>query len=98
MLRATLKSLLAHKLRMAMSAFAIVLGVAFVSGTLVFTDTLNSSLTDLFRQTAPDVTVRPARADAASASGFTGGDTRTVPAAVVATVARCQGWHGPTAS
>ena len=69
-----------------------------MSGTLVFTDTLNSSLTDLFRQTAPDVTVRPARADAASAGGFTGGDTRTVPAAVVATVARCPGWHGPTAS
>ena len=66
--------------------------------SLVFTDTLNSSFTDLFRQTAPDVTVRPARADAASASGFTGGDTRTVPAAVVATVARCPGWHGPTAS
>ena len=56
-----------------------------------------SVLADL-RQTAPDVTVRPARADAASASGFTGGDTRTVPAAVVATVARCPGWHGPTAS
>ena len=46
MLRATFKSLLAHKLRMAMSAFAIVLGVAFVSGTFVFTDTLNSSFTD----------------------------------------------------
>ncbi len=61
MFRATLKSLLAHKLRMGMSAFAIVLGVAFVAGTFVFTDTLNSSFTELFRQTAPDVTVRPAQ-------------------------------------
>ena len=41
MLRVTLKGLLAHKLRMALSAFAIVLGVAFVAGTLVFTDTLD---------------------------------------------------------
>ena len=80
MLHATLKSLLAHKLRMAMSTFAIVLGVAFVSGTFVFTDTLNSSFTDLFRQTAPDVMVRPADSQAASSGGFTGTDTRVVPA------------------
>ena len=80
MFRATLKSLLAHKLRMGMSAFAIVLGVAFVAGTLVFTDTLGSSFNDLFRQTAPDVTVRPAQAAAAASGGFTGADTRTVPA------------------
>ncbi|MGS0687913.1 ABC transporter permease [Nakamurella sp. GG22] len=66
-----------------MSAFAIVLGVAFVAGTFVFTDTLGSSFTDLFRQTAPDVTVRPAQAAAASSGGFTGSDTRTVPADVI---------------
>ena len=83
MFRATLKSLLAHKLRMGMSAFAIVLGVAFVAGTFVFTDTLNSSFTELFRQTAPDVTVRPAKAAAAAAGGFTGADIRTVPASIV---------------
>ena len=86
MLRATFKSLLAHKLRMAMSAFAIVLGVAFVSGTFVFTDTLNSSFTAIFRQTAPDVTVRPAKAEAAAAGGFTGADTRVVPADLVGTL------------
>jgi putative ABC transport system permease protein len=83
MFRATLKSLLAHKLRMGMSAFAIVLGVAFVAGTFVFTDTLGSSFNDLFRQTAPDVTVRPAQAAAAAQGGFTGADSRTVPADVV---------------
>ena len=58
-MHSTLKSLLAHKLRMAMSTFAIILGVAFVAGTLVFSDTLNSSFTALFRQTAPDVMVPP---------------------------------------
>ncbi len=91
MLRATVKSLLAHKVRMAMSTIAIVLGVAFVSGTFVFTDTLNSSFTDLFRQTAPDVTVRPADSAAAASGGFTGTDTRVAPAAMVATLAELPG-------
>ena len=72
---------------MILSTFAIVLGVAFVSGTFVFTDTLNSSFTDLFRQTAPDVTVRPADAYAASTGGFTGSDIRLVPAELVETLA-----------
>ena len=91
MLRATLKSLLAHKLRMGMSAFAIVLGVAFVAGTFVFTDTLGSSFSDLFRQTAPDVTVRPAQTAAAASGGFTGGDTRIVPADLVDDLAALDG-------
>ena len=39
MFRAALKSLLGRKLRLIMSTFAIVLGVAFVVGTLIFTDT-----------------------------------------------------------
>ena len=48
MLRATFKNLLARKLRLALSAFAIVLGVAFVAGSYVFTDTLNRGFTDIF--------------------------------------------------
>ena len=91
MFRATLKSLFAHKLRMGMSAFAIVLGVAFVAGTLIFTDTLSSSFSQLFAQTAPDVTVRPAQAAAAASGGFTGGDSRTVPAAVADDIAALDG-------
>ncbi|MET3808318.1 putative ABC transport system permease protein [Nakamurella sp. UYEF19] len=91
MLHATLKSLLAQKLRMAMSTFAIILGVAFVSGSFVFTDTMSNSFGDIFRQTAPDVTVRPAHAQAASAGGFTGADTRPIPAALVTTLAALPG-------
>src|SRR5918998_471155 len=37
--KATLKGLLAHKLRLAATALAIVLGVSFVAGTYVLTDT-----------------------------------------------------------
>lgn len=91
MFRATLKSLFAHKLRMGMSAFAIVLGVAFVAGTLIFTDTLSSSFSQLFAQTAPDVTVRPAQAASAASGGFTGSDSRTVPAASVDELAALNG-------
>ncbi len=48
MLRVTLKSLLARKLRLLLTASAVVLGVAFVSGTLMLGDTLNSTFDKLF--------------------------------------------------
>jgi putative ABC transport system permease protein len=47
---ATLKGLLAHKLRLALTALAIVLGVGFVAGTYVLTDTINATFTTLFGQ------------------------------------------------
>ena len=60
MIRAALKSLLGRKVRLLMSTFAIVLGVAFVAGSLVFSDTLSRSFTALFASTVGDVVVRPA--------------------------------------
>ena len=59
MIRAALKSLLGRKVRLLMSTFAIVLGVAFVAGSLVFSDTLSRSFTALFASTVGDVVVRP---------------------------------------
>ncbi len=59
MIRAALKSLLGRKLRLIMSTFAIVLGVAFVVGSLIFSDTLSRSFTALFASTVGDVVVRP---------------------------------------
>jgi putative ABC transport system permease protein len=47
-LKLALKGVLAHKLRLAMTALAIVLGVAFVSGTYVFTDSITASFRSLF--------------------------------------------------
>lgn len=61
MLRASWKSLLGRKLRLFMSAFAIVLGVSFVSGSLIFTDTLGKAF-DGIVDTVGDVVVRPASA------------------------------------
>ncbi len=48
MLRATFRSLLARKLRLLLSATAVVLGVSFVSGALILTDTLGQVFDDLF--------------------------------------------------
>jgi putative ABC transport system permease protein len=58
--KATLKGLLAHKLRLAATALAIVLGVSFVAGTYVLTDTITASFDTLFKQVTQgiDVAVR----------------------------------------
>jgi putative ABC transport system permease protein len=48
MLRATVKSLLGRKLRLVLSGLAVVLGVMFVAGAFVVTDTLGRSFDQLF--------------------------------------------------
>ncbi len=60
MWRATFKSLLAKKLRLVLTALSVVLGVGFVAGTYVLTDTMNAAFEELFAQsaTASDVIVR----------------------------------------
>lgn len=57
MLKATVKSLLSRKLRLVLSALAVVLGVMFVSGSFVLTDTLQRSFTDLFSSAFANVDV-----------------------------------------
>ena len=67
MLRATL----AHKLRLALTAIAIVLGVAFVSGTFVFTDTIDKTFNNLFEDTFSGIDV-VVQAETEFDVGFTG--------------------------
>ncbi|WP_128375864.1 ABC transporter permease [Streptomyces cavernae] len=43
MLRTALRNVLAHKARLLMTVLAVMLGVAFVSGTLVFTNTISKA-------------------------------------------------------
>ncbi|WP_431877610.1 ABC transporter permease [Micromonospora marina] len=57
MLRATLKSLLARKLRLLLSGLAVVLGVMFVSGAFVLTDTLGRSFDAVFADAYSEVDV-----------------------------------------
>jgi putative ABC transport system permease protein len=48
MLRIALKSVLARKSRLALTAIAVVLGTSFLSGTYVFSDTLKTTFNQLF--------------------------------------------------
>jgi putative ABC transport system permease protein len=48
-LKTTLRSILAHKLRLFLATIAIVLGVSFVTGTLVIGDTINHTFDNLFQ-------------------------------------------------
>jgi putative ABC transport system permease protein len=50
MWRITLKGVIAHRLRYGLTALAVLLGVAFIAGTLVLTDTINASFNGLFDQ------------------------------------------------
>src|SRR3954462_7309132 len=83
MLRATLKGLLAHKLRLALSAVAVILGTAMVAGSFIFTDTISKTFDDLFQQASADVTVNPQTAFATDT--FSGGQapTLTLPASTL---------------
>ncbi|HEX8627497.1 MAG TPA: FtsX-like permease family protein [Catenuloplanes sp.] len=92
MLRATLKSLLSRKLRLTLSALAVVLGVMFVSGAFVLTDTLGRSFdalfADVYARTDVAVTAKPKVA----VGEFEGESVpAAVPAATVAKVAAVPG-------
>ncbi len=50
MLKATLASLFARKLRLALTAFAVVIGVAFMTGSFVLSDTLTNTFDNLFQE------------------------------------------------
>ena len=50
MWRVTLKGVVAHRLRYALTALAVLLGVAFIAGTFVLTDTMNNSFNGLYSQ------------------------------------------------
>ncbi|MBB5956904.1 ABC-type antimicrobial peptide transport system permease subunit [Saccharothrix tamanrassetensis] len=60
MLKATLKSVLSRKLRLVLSGLSVVLGVMFVSGSFVLTDTLDRSFKSLFTTIYSDVDVQVA--------------------------------------
>lgn len=97
MRRATLSSLLAHKLRLALTTLAIVLGVAFVAGTLIYTDTVRSSFDSVFGQIsgAVDLSVRgrSRMADAEGGDPFAN-QRPEVPPAVADRIADVDGVDG----
>ncbi|MCB5180366.1 ABC transporter permease [Streptomyces antimicrobicus] len=89
-LKTSLRNVLAHKGRMALSAVAVLLSVAFVCGTLVFTDTMNTTFDKLFATTGADVTVSAA-APGSGEENPQRGRPETVPADTVDKVAKVPG-------
>ena len=75
MWRATWKSLLAKKLRLVLTTLSIVLGVGFVVGTYVLTDTMNAAFDEVFANisTTSDLLVRSTSAFQGEATGPGGG-------------------------
>ncbi|SCF22226.1 ABC transporter permease [Micromonospora mirobrigensis] len=78
MFRATLKSLLARKVRLILSGLAVVLGVMFVSGAFVLTDTLGRSFDQVFADAYEGVDVNVS-AKPKVAVGETEGEQVTAP-------------------
>ncbi|WP_371661963.1 ABC transporter permease [Streptomyces sp. NBC_00280] len=88
-LKTSMRNFFAHKGRMALSAVAVLLSVAFVCGTLVFTDTMNTTFDKLFAVGTPDVTVSPkaAKNDETPQNGV----PESLPASVLAKAQQAQG-------
>ena len=80
MLALTLRGIAAHKIRLLLSATAVMLGIAFLAGTMVLTDTVRHSVDQLqdTLSAGSDVSVR-----SRSATGADVAERAPVPAAVL---------------
>jgi putative ABC transport system permease protein len=79
------RGLLARKLRLSLTLLAVALGVALISATYIFTDTINGSFNRIFTesQKGTDAAVTPRQA---ITTGDRGGTRSTIPAAVLSRV------------
>ncbi len=92
MRRVTIRGLLARKLRLALTALAIVLGVMFVTGTLVLGDTLNRTFDNLVGTAYGKITFEiRGKAAFSKASASSGADRNPVPASIATAVRRLPG-------
>ncbi|MFE4968077.1 ABC transporter permease [Streptomyces sp. NPDC056660] len=90
-MKTSMRNFVAHKGRMALSAVAVLLSVAFVCGTLVFTDTMNTTFDKLFAATSSDVTVSAKGASDTGETTSDNGKPPVMPASVVAKVRAADG-------
>ena len=79
MLKMTWRNLFARKVRLALSAFAVVLGVAFVAGSFIFTDAMGDAFDGIIEGSTSDVEIAYKGANNFESQQ----DLRTIPASVV---------------
>src|ERR1017187_8161190 len=94
MWKVTVKGLLARKLRLALTGLAIVLGVTFVTGTLVLTDTLNRTFDSLIGNAYQHINfqIRGKAAFGNAAAGLSStADRKALPEPLVAVVQHLPG-------
>ncbi len=93
MWRLTIRGLAAHRVRLMLSAVAVVLGVAFVAGSLVLTDTLDDTYSGVFRsaRAGTDLVVRLAGPAGPEGSGERFPDSVRDRVADIPGVARADG-------
>ncbi|MFI5954182.1 ABC transporter permease [Cryptosporangium sp. NPDC051539] len=98
MFRATIKSLLSRKLRLGLSAFAVVLGVMFVAGSFVLTSSMAKSYDAMFAGINKNIDVQ-VTAKPKLDNGGNGGEAiaATIPASEVAKVESAPGVSKVTA-
>src|SRR3954465_9442688 len=85
-----MRGLLAHKLRLVLTSLSIALGVAFVGGTFVLTDSMNTSLTKGYNDQYSGVDA-VVRAPAAFTDSEATDQRQPVPATVIDAVKRTPG-------
>ncbi|MGH9084075.1 MAG: ABC transporter permease [Acidimicrobiales bacterium] len=96
MLRVTLRSFWEHKRRLVSTVIAIVLGVAFMAGTFVLTDTLDKVFDDLFAEAAEEISTQ-VQGEVLFDDPFGGGDQRALlDASIVDTVRAVDGVDAAT--
>jgi len=87
MWKATIRGLLARRLRLALTALAVLLGVSFVSATYVLTDTVKQSFDAVFRQTVAGVDLQVQAANTVGGNS----DPGRIPESVAGQVAQVPG-------
>ncbi len=94
MIRVALKGLAGRKLRAALTALAIVLGVAMISGTYILTDTIKSAFGTVFETVYQHTDVVIKGKSAVSGEEEEGGERREAPAFSEALLAKVRGVPG----
>jgi putative ABC transport system permease protein len=95
MWKLTIKGLLARKLRLALTALAIVLGVTFVSGTLILTDTLDHTFDNLvgnaYQHVSFQIRGKAPFGNNNTAAAANGTSRKPIPESIATTVSRVPG-------
>jgi putative ABC transport system permease protein len=91
LVRAAIRSILARKVRLLLTSLAVVLGVGFMAGTFVLTDTMTSAFNNLFdtAYSRIDVLVRSSNAFTAQTSSLE--ERKPMPASVLEQVRSVDG-------